>query len=457
MSFLAGHSHPAMVVHCRGIGGFSSMALSAPCLSPVRMLAQEERGVPFQVGPAFYRRQSSLARDLGILLAALHRQQTGQLRVLDVMSGCGVRSVRYLLQARADFVWANDACNELMETLALNLSQAQKAATEDFEAREAELERWRISGEDANKLLLGCAVRREYYDLIDVDSFGSDTLCLGPALAAVKHGGLVYLTSTDGFSAGGHRPHNALASYGGFVNPMPYANEIGLRMLIGGAVREAATRNMKIVPVFSNYSYHGPVFRTMLRVEPGKWLRNRNYGFIVYCKLCGQSQDIQFEDLGEIACRCSHVKAKGSLVVSGPLWLGPLHETEHVKSMIELARQWGWIKALGERSRSDSPADMRILEQLLEVMVDESQPGLPSGYIEMHEVGKRGKLQTTPRRNDFIQLLQQEGFVASRSHVNANAVKTNCPMDKCIELARSMNASSQPRQVATSNGTGSKC
>ncbi|OAE24341.1 hypothetical protein AXG93_4343s1060 [Marchantia polymorpha subsp. ruderalis] len=178
-----------------------------------------------------------------------------------------------------------------------------------------------------------------------------------------------------------------------------------------------------------------------------------NYGFIVYCKLCGQSQDIQFEDLGEIACRCSHVKAKGSLVVSGPLWLGPLHETEHVKSMIELARQWGWIKALGERSRSDSPADMRILEQLLEVMVDESQPSLPSGYIEMHEVGKRGKLQTTPRRNDFIQLLQQEGFVASRSHVNANAVKTNCPMDKCIELARSMNASSQPRQVATSNGT----
>ncbi|OAE24340.1 hypothetical protein AXG93_4343s1050 [Marchantia polymorpha subsp. ruderalis] len=275
MSFLAGHSHPAMVVQCRGIGGFSSMALSAPCLSPVRMLAQEERGVPFQVGPAFYRRQSSLARDLGILLAALHRQQTGQLRVLDVMSGCGVRSVRYLLQARADFVWANDACNELMEILALNLSQAQKAATEDFEAREAELERWRISGEDANKLLLGCAVRREYYDLIDVDSFGSDTLCLGPALAAVKHGGLVYLTSTDGFSAGGHRPHNALASYGGFVNPTPYANEIGLRMLIGGAVREAATRNMKIVPVFSNYSYHGPVFRTMLRVEPGKWLRNR--------------------------------------------------------------------------------------------------------------------------------------------------------------------------------------
>jgi tRNA (guanine26-N2/guanine27-N2)-dimethyltransferase len=166
-----------------------------------KMVVQEERGMSFQVGSAFYRRQSALARDLGVLLAAVHSQQNGgNLRVVDVMSGCGVRAARYLHQAGADFVWANDACEELAETLRSNLSQGQ---TGESGAEEP----WRITHEDANKLLLGCTVREDYFDLIDVDSFGSDSLCLGPAMGAVKFGGLVYATCTDGFSSGGRRPH----------------------------------------------------------------------------------------------------------------------------------------------------------------------------------------------------------------------------------------------------------
>lgn len=61
---------------------------------------------------------------------------------------------------------------------------------------------------------------------------------------------------------------SALASYGAYIRPMTFANEIGLRMLIGGVVREAALRNLHVYPVFSHYSFHGPVFRVMLRVLP---------------------------------------------------------------------------------------------------------------------------------------------------------------------------------------------
>ena len=50
---------------------------------------------------------------------------------------------------------------------------------------------------------------------------------------------------------------------------MPYANEIGLRMVIGGAVREASARGYHVTPLFSYYSYHGPVFRVMLSVNRG--------------------------------------------------------------------------------------------------------------------------------------------------------------------------------------------
>lgn len=68
---------------------------------------------------------------------------------------------------------------------------------------------------------------------------------------------------------------SALASYGAYIKPMSFANELGVRMLIGGVVREAALRNMHVYPVFSHYSFHGPVFRVMLRVLPNKMLQTK--------------------------------------------------------------------------------------------------------------------------------------------------------------------------------------
>lgn len=65
-------------------------------------------------------------------------------------------------------------------------------------------------------------------------------------------------------------PCSALASYGAYVRPMSFANELGLQMLIGGVYREGSLRNMHVEPVFSHYSFHGPVFRVMLRVLPSK-------------------------------------------------------------------------------------------------------------------------------------------------------------------------------------------
>lgn len=63
---------------------------------------------------------------------------------------------------------------------------------------------------------------------------------------------------------------SSLAAYGAYVRPMTYSNEIGLRMLIGGVVREAALLGYHITPLFSYYAYHGPVFRVLLRLNRRK-------------------------------------------------------------------------------------------------------------------------------------------------------------------------------------------
>eukprot|EP01018_Ginkgo_biloba_P004285 Gb_28063 [translate_table: standard] len=163
-----------------------------------------ERGVKFITDDTFYREESSIGRDLGVLAAALYKKKNGKLRVLDAMCGCGVRTLRYLAQANADFVWANDANEYTLSTILTNLSQLQGLQAErgQFDDR-----KWIITHNDANRLITDRYLQEDYYDFIDIDSFGSSSSFLGSALCAVRYGGLLYLTSTDGFCAGGHRPH----------------------------------------------------------------------------------------------------------------------------------------------------------------------------------------------------------------------------------------------------------
>ena len=36
----------------------------------------------------------------------------------------------------------------------------------------------------------------------------------------------------------------------------------------------------------------------------------------------------------------------------------------------------------------------------------------------------------------YLNMCEQEGFSACRSHIGANTIKTNCPIASCINVAR---------------------
>ncbi|OWM69880.1 hypothetical protein CDL15_Pgr025729 [Punica granatum] len=391
---------------------------SPPQISPSSCNSQllTERGLEFEAGDTFFRHESATGRDLGVLAACLYRNSYGRLRVLDAMCGCGVRSLRYLAEAEADFVLANDANDDYRSVIEGNLSRVL-----DEEGR------CTVVSNDANRVMTECYLRRDFFDLIDVDSFGSDSTFLRSAFNCLKLGGLLYITSTDGYSSGGHRPHHSLAAYGAYVRPMPYSNEIGLRMLIGGAVREASVLGYRVTPLFSYYSYHGPVFRVMLQVTRGKLPDSRHYGFISYCTRCGNSQSYSWDELGQLSCPCNDGKDSSSLVISGPLWTGPLHCASYLSDMLKMAEQRGWV---GDGRGSD-------LEKLLLLMLDESDPRLHFGYIKLDEVASRAKINSPPLRV-MMSALHKEGYAVSRSHIASNAIKTDSSMATCIRIAKGL-------------------
>ena len=358
----------------------------------------QEEEAKFQIGKAFYNPQSKLVRDLGILAATVYKQDRGSLRVLDALAGCGIRSLRYWQESNSDYLWVNEGNPDNSFILQQNLAEAIASG------------HCQITHQDAHRVFFKCYEHRDYYDLVDVDCFGSAVPYLSTMVWATKIGGLMYLTSTDGRTLTGHLPENSIQAYGAIARSHPATHEQALRFLIGATQQQAATKGLGVEPVFSLFT--GKTYRLMMRLVSKPNLTNNNYGFLAYCHSCGNYQTITWRKLNKITCTCSHA----AVTVSGAMWLGELHNRQQIKRFIILAQQLGWQKIV----------------ELLNLMRDEID--LPPYFYKLGEIGRRGKIDI-PKRSHLIKALQDKGYQAAATHINSQAIKTDADLETCIAIA----------------------
>jgi tRNA (guanine26-N2/guanine27-N2)-dimethyltransferase len=255
----------------------------------------------------------------------------------------------------------------------------------------------------------------------------------------------------------GKRPERALAAWGSYLRALPAPNEQGLRALIGAAVREGAACGLSVTPLFSLYSFHGPVFRAMLRVKRrgGAW-RPDEFGFVGHCFSHAETRRISFDELGNAVCPvCERERTHGNarrprLVVSGPMWTGPLHDADFVAAMTAEAAARGWDGHAGGGSSGGSGGSAstrtknahRGLKELLEVMAEEASARLPPWHVHLDGVARR--LTAAPGRAPLIEALRAAGFEAARCHVERKAVRTNARMEQIVAAAAAAGLA-QPR------------
>jgi tRNA (guanine26-N2/guanine27-N2)-dimethyltransferase len=366
---------------------------------------RQEGKVHFNVQNAFYRPTSETARDLGVLVAALYRQDHQYLRILDLMTGCGIRALRYAIESEADWVWANDANPEVASVLSQNLAQI--------------CDRCRITHRSAQHLLADCYQRRDFYDLVDVDHFGRASPLLSSCFQAVKLGGLIYLTGTDSRTVAGHDPEACLGHYGVYGRSHPAAHEQGLRILIGSLQQQAIMQGFSVQPVFS--LFQGQIYRVMVRLTNAQIAFAHLYGFLGYCHQCGHYQTVGWRHLSQALCPdCSR-----PLTLSGPMWLGALHETSFLQRMAQLAQAWEWPQRVG----------------LLEIMQAEAE--LPPYFYTVGELGRRGRMDI-PKRDRIIQALQESGYRACATHINHQAIKTTATFKESLRVASQVGKRTKP-------------
>ena len=361
-----------------------------------------EGRVTFSIGNAFYRPHSQRSRDLGVLAAAVYKHRTGQLNVLDTMTGCGIRVLRYAIEAGADRVWANDGDLDVHNTLQQNLSQLNP-------------DRVRITHENVNRVFWRCAIDRDYPDLIDIDSFGNPAEFLASCLQAVRYGGLIYLTSTDGRAMSGHYPQDSLRMYGATTRSTPSVQEHALRILIGSLAQQGAMQRLTVQPVFSMYS--GQIYRIMVCVTRDVPKLEKHHGFVAYCPSCGDYSLPTWRHMTR--ADCPHHTRPLPMAIVGPLWTGNLHDPTWLADMIAIAPEQG------------------LADQIPFLKLLHSEAYFPPYHFPMGEIGRRGKLDV-PKRDRLIESLQQQGFLASATHLSPDAIKTTASIASIIETARTL-------------------
>lgn len=72
------------------------------------------------------------------------------------------------------------------------------------------------------------------------------------------------------------------------------------------------------------------------------------------------------------------------MAIVGPLWVGPLHSKKEVVKMMNLAEEMGWIHPKKSTGKVDK--DSHDLREILEIMVEESDPNLPPWYFHLDKV-----------------------------------------------------------------------
>ncbi|NET30546.1 MAG: tRNA (guanine-N1)-methyltransferase [Cyanothece sp. SIO1E1] len=398
------------MTHLSGAPGEQEDSCAAASSSSAALSVQpshwhQEGKARFRVGNAFYRAGSAIARDLAVLAAATYKATTGQLRVLDAMTGCGVRPLRYRLEAGADWVWANEGNPDLGPVLQQNLANGLEAGA------------YSITHLDANRVFFDCYQRRDYYDLVDVDSFGSAAPYVSTSLWATKIGGLLYLTSTDGRTSEGRHPDKSLAVYGAYARSHPAAHEQGLRLLLGSVFQQAAMKGLGIQPGFALFS--GQVYRVMVRLVAKSNMQASLFGFLGYCHDCGHYQTVSWRRLNQAQCPCPDHNPPKPLTLSGPMWLGPLHDGKLLQQMEALATTWGWSTQT----------------RLLQVM--QAEAALPPYFLTLAEIGHHGQMDI-PQRDRLIQALHAQGYRASLTHIDPQAIKTHATMAACLAIARQL-------------------
>jgi len=348
--------------------------------------------------PAFFNPRASLNRDLSIIACSAFWKDFEFPKIFfDGLSGLGARGLRVANEVKGtEKVIINDVNANALE---IALKSAEINNLKNFE----------ISEDETCRFLSSHSRKNSRASIVDIDPFGSPSRYIDCAIRATMHGGMLALTATDLQVLHGLFNKAAKRRYYGTPIKTEFSNEIAIRLIIGCVSFVAGRLDISFQPLFVDHDMH--YYRTYLKIlnTPEQ---EEKVGYIIFCRNCKD----RYSDISkQTKCRkCEH-----ETEIAGPLWIGKLFDKEFVRKM---------------KNEKTNLIVHKKCEQILDR--SELEAELPATYYTLDEIAS--KMKSAPLKlNDAIDRLTSNGFNASMTSLNPSGFRTDCEIDKIIQIFQS--------------------
>jgi len=277
-------------------------------------------------------------------------------------------------------------------------------------------ERVSVLESDANLLLLSHEAER--FDLVDLDPFGSPAPFFDSAVRATQDGGVVAATATDMGPLTGARAAAGFRKYGVTLIKTEFEKEIAARTLAGCLAATAARIGLGVEIAFTHVIDH--YARIYANITKGKKNANSSMkflGFVEYCQSC-----LLRNSRNSLQSLCTTCESCGERkLIIGPVWTGKL-----------------WNPILVERMIKRTPLlvsnRLSEIQRLLSLIEEEDEA--PAFHYRMDVLSAKLKMKPL-KMQSFLGALRGNGYVATRSHFDPSAFRTNATSLEIAAIARS--------------------
>ncbi|MDD1769824.1 MAG: tRNA (guanine(26)-N(2))-dimethyltransferase [Methanomassiliicoccales archaeon] len=341
-----------------------------------------EKGPGKRMGHVFFNSQMAFNRDVSVMFARAVGLRGKKL--LDAMAGTGARGLRIANEAGPGF-----------ETV---LNDKDQRTTPYIEAN---IELNSLANCRAENRDLRCLLASEVFDYVDLDPFGSPVPFVQASLQGLKRRGILAITATDTAPLAGTHAKKCVRRYMARPSRGPIGHEVGLRILIGYLVREAAQLDRGLNPILCFYADH--YFRCYLLAKEGAAEADESLAHLGRLTLDEETRGRAFS-----------LDAKEG---AGPLWGGDLYDRELLDRM-EVTEGLQHVDRCAKY--------LKTWREELEIPY----------FYENNELASLLK-QSPPILEGVISKLRESGR-ASRTHFSPTGFKTDVAFEDVLRIYRDM-------------------
>lgn len=362
-------------------------------------------------------------RDLSLLvvdqyLQHIYGKPTAQKAiVVDCLSASGLRALRYSRELRATVP---------LHVIAIDISPAATAAIEmNHKANPSTLPdaTFEISCMDANRKLQDLHYSRTPAAVIDIDPYGHPTPFLPAALDACSHDGLLCITATDGAITCRKQCKECFIRYDAApATGKVWAHEGSIRIVMGAIAKEAARRRASITPLLSFFHKH--YLRVFVLVNKRNKYKSldmyRAIGTVYHCMVCSYFVTQKADDDKLTLSLAPDSKCPYCLScmhVSGPMWLGDLHDKEFLDRL---------EKALPVYQDLHSYSDI-----IAHISFAKGECGLPPLLYSANTITSYLKSLSLSTAH-LAAALEQLGYHVGPAHSQPGGLKTDAPFSAIL-------------------------